>query len=321
MKIAVVILNWNGKKLLEQFLPSVIAYSNRAEIYVIDNASTDNSVLFLQKNYPEIKLIRLDKNYGYAGGYNKGLQHINADILALINSDLEVTPGWLQPVIQEFEQYDETAIVQPKIKDYQNKNKFEYAGAAGGFIDLFGYPYCDGRILSKVEEDQGQYNRRKEIFWASGACFFIRKPVFDQLKGFDESFFAHQEEIDLCWRAHHKSYKTIYIPQSTVYHMGGASLQSQNPFKTYLNFRNNLLMLLKNLPVSMIFPVIFIRLMLDGLAGIIFVIQGKPQHTWAIVKAHFGFYKRIPEAWQRRPDKPVTDYYQTFSIFIKKMIK
>jgi len=317
MNIAVVILNWNGVKLLEQFLPSVVSYSNEATIYVIDNASTDNSIQFLHDNYPQIKIVKLDKNYGYAGGYNRGLQQIDADVYALVNSDLEVTKDWLKPVTAEFNTHQETAIIQPKILDYKDKKMFEYAGAAGGFIDMFGYPYCDGRILFDVEEDKGQYDVNKNIFWASGACFFIRASVFKDLQGFDESFFAHQEEIDLCWRALYQEHQIKYIYNSTVYHLGGASLDNQNPFKTYLNFRNNLVMLLKNLPGSLVFPIIFTRLLLDGLAGVIFVFQGKPKHTWAIVKAHFGFYKRIPSAIKKRPKKPIDKYYQRFSIFFK----
>jgi GT2 family glycosyltransferase len=317
MKVAVVILNWNGKELLQQFLPSVIKNSQEAEVYVIDNASTDESITFLQRHYPSVKIVGLDKNYGYAGGYNKGLQQIEADVYALVNSDLQVSKDWLAPVIREFEQNPDTAIVQPKIKDYKNPRMFEYAGAAGGFIDMFGYPYCDGRILFKIEEDTGQYDKRKKIFWASGACFFVRKEVFDKLNGFDESFFAHQEEIDFCWRSHHLGHQAVYIPQSTVYHLGGASLTHQNPFKTYLNFRNNLLMLFKNLPASLLLPVIFTRLILDGMSGVVFLFQGKPKHTWAVVKAHFGFYKRIPSAWNKRSQKTVKKYYQRFSIFLK----
>ena len=317
MNVAVVILNWNGVKLLGQFLPSVVFFSNEATIYVIDNASTDDSIHFLKDNYPQIQIIQLDKNYGYAGGYNRGLQQIDADVYALVNSDLEVTKGWLKPIISEFTNKQLTAIIQPKILDYKNKKMFEYAGAAGGFIDMFGYPYCDGRVLFNIEEDKGQYNLNKNIFWASGACFFIRASVFKDLQGFDESFFAHQEEIDLCWRALHKEHQIKYIYNSTVYHLGGASLNNQNPFKTYLNFRNNLLMLVKNLPSSLIFPIIFSRLILDGLAGIVFIFQGKPKHTWAIVKAHFGFYKRIPSAIKNRPKKAVDKYYQRFSIFLK----
>ena len=317
MKTAVVILNWNGKSLLKQFLPSVIKYSQKAEIYVIDNASTDDSVDFLKEHFPEVKLVQLDKNYGYAGGYNRGLKQIDADIYALVNSDVEVTQNWLLPVVKRFENEPDTVVIQPKIKDYKNKKMFEYAGAAGGFLDFFGYPYCDGRIMFEVEEDQGQYEISKDIFWASGACFFIRKDTFDKHKGFDESFFAHQEEIDLCWRIKHTGKRIKYEPASVVYHLGGASLNAQNPFKTYLNFRNNLITSLKNLPFFYIFPVIFSRLILDGLAGIVFLLQGKPKHTWAVVKAHFGFYKRIPVTWRQRPDKIIKKYYNRFSIFIK----
>jgi GT2 family glycosyltransferase len=317
MNIAVVILNWNGKDLLEKFLPSVVSYSNEANIYVIDNASTDDSIDFLRQNYPQIKIVQLDQNYGYAGGYNRGLKQIDADIYALVNSDLEVTKDWLKPIISEFNSNTKTAIIQPKIKDYKDKKMFEYAGAAGGFIDMFGYPYCDGRMLFNVEEDLGQYDKNKNIFWASGACLFIRASVFNDLNGFDESFFAHQEEIDLCWRALHQEHQITYVHKSTVYHLGGASLDNQNPFKTYLNFRNNLLMLLKNLPASLILPIIFIRLLLDGLAGIVFLFQGKPKHTWAIVKAHFGFYKRVANTLKKRPKKPIDKYYQRFSIFLK----
>ena len=317
MKIAVVILNWNGQKLLEKFLPSVVKYSQEATVYVIDNASTDDSIVFLKKNFLNVKLIQLDQNYGYAGGYNRGLQQIDADIYALVNSDVEVTENWLYPVLKTFETEPETVVVQPKIKDYKNKKMFEYAGASGGFLDFFGYPYCDGRILFNVEEDKGQYDQAKEIFWASGACFFIKKDTFNRHKGFDENFFAHQEEIDLCWRIKHTGKQIKYIPESEVYHLGGASLETQNPFKTYLNFRNNLMMLLKNLPAFFIFPVIFTRLILDGLAGIVFLVQGKHKHTWAVVKAHFGFYKRIPIIIKQRPNKTINKYYNRFSIFIK----
>ena len=317
MKIAIIILNWNGQNLLKKFLPSVIKFSQEATIYVIDNASTDDSVVYLKENYPGIKIVQLDQNYGYAGGYNRGLQQIDADIFALVNSDIEVTENWLSSILKTFENEPDTAVIQPKIKDYKNKKKFEYAGAAGGFLDFFGYPYCDGRVLFKIEEDNRQYDQQKEIFWASGACFFIRKDTYNRHKGFDESFFAHQEEIDLCWRIKHTGKQIKYVPESEVYHLGGASLDAQNSFKTYLNFRNNLMMLLKNLPAFLIFPVIFTRLILDGLAGIVFLSQGKPKHTWAVIKAHFGFYKRIPKILKLRPEKTIKKYYNRFSIFIK----
>ncbi len=315
-KTAVVILNWNGKELLKEFLPSVITHTTDADIWIIDNASTDNSVDFLKNNFPSIKHIQLDKNYGFAGGYNKGLQSIDAENYVLLNSDVEVTKNWLPPLINHLNKHPQTAVVQPKIKDYKNKKKFEYAGAAGGFLDFFGYPYCDGRILFKTDEDKGQYEQEKEIFWASGACFVIRKDIFEQFNGFDDTYFAHQEEIDLCWRIKNKGYKIKYIPSSTVFHLGGASLNKQSSFKTYLNFRNNLLTLLKNLPTIYIFPVIVTRLLLDGLAGMVFFLKGKPRHTLAVIKAHFGFYKKIPSTWRKRSKKQISKYYNRFSIFL-----
>jgi GT2 family glycosyltransferase len=317
MKNAVAILNWNGEKLLKQFLPKVIKHSPQADIYVIDNASTDNSLELLKTEFPSVKIILLDKNYGFAGGYNRGIKQIDADNIVLLNSDVEVTKDWLSPIIDHLHKFPQTVAIQPKIKDYKNKKMFEYAGAAGGYLDFFGYPYCDGRLLFSIEEDKGQYDRKKEIFWGSGACLAIRKNDFCKVGGFDESYFAHQEEIDLCWRLKQEGAKIMYIPESTVYHIGGASLNNLNPYKTYLNFRNNLITLLKNLPSAYLFPVIFIRLLLDGLAGIFYLLKGRPSHTWAIVKAHFGFYKRIPEAWKKRNSKQIKNYYNRFSIFIK----
>ncbi|WP_291122958.1 glycosyltransferase family 2 protein [Flavobacterium sp. UBA6046] len=284
MKIAVVILNWNGTKLLEQFLPSIVQFSPEATIYVADNASTDDSIAFVKANFPTVQIIRNESNFGFARGYNEALKHIDAEIYALVNSDIEVTENWLQSIIETFENEPQTAIIQPKILDYKRKEYFEYAGAAGGFIDKYGYPYCRGRIFETLEKDKGQYDDNCEIFWASGACFFIRSSVYNELEGFDADFFAHQEEIDLCWRALNKGYKVKYNSQSVVYHVGGATLQLGNPKKTFLNFRNSLLMLLKNLPKKQLFPVIFTRLILDGIAGIQFLLQGKSKHLLAIVK-------------------------------------
>ena len=209
-KIAVVILNWNGVKLLEQFLPSIIQYSPEATVYVADNASTDESIAFVKSNYPTIKIVQNKTNHGFAGGYNDALQHIDAEIYALVNSDIEVTENWLKPILETFGAESETAIIQPKILDFKKKDHFEYAGAGGGFIDQFGYPFCRGRIFDTLEKDNGQYNDKIDIFWASGACFFIRSAVYKELKGFDEDFFAHQEEIDLCWRAINKGHKIKY---------------------------------------------------------------------------------------------------------------
>ncbi|WP_299675732.1 glycosyltransferase family 2 protein [uncultured Tenacibaculum sp.] len=301
MKTAVVILNWNGEKLLEQFLPSIVKHSSEdIAIYVADNASTDNSIQFVKDNFPTVKIVINKENGGYAKGYNDALQHIKADIYCLINSDIEVTENWLPPILNIFKQEGNTAIIQPKILDFKDKNKFEYAGAAGGFIDFFGYPYCRGRVFNSLETDQGQYNLTSDIFWASGACFFIRSAVFHQLKGFDEDYFAHQEEIDLCWRAQNEGFSIKYIGESTVYHVGGATLQESNPRKTYLNFRNSLLTALKNVPSKNLFLVIFIRLVLDGVAGLKFALELRPIHTWSVLKAHLSFYRNLNKFIKKR---------------------
>lgn len=317
MKIAIVILNWNGEKLLEKFIPSIVRYSNfpDVEIVIADNASTDDSVSFIQQHYPKISIVKNLSNGGYARGYNEALQSINADIYALVNSDIEVTEGWLNPIISMFENEPKTAIIQPKILDHNTQHKFEYAGAAGGFIDKYGYPYCRGRIFSNIEIDSQQYNDAIEIFWASGACFFIRSSVFHKLNGFDENYFAHQEEIDLCWRAKNSQYIVKYVGTSTVYHVGGATLNEVSPKKTFLNFRNSLFSLSKNLPKDKLIPIIFIRLVLDGLAGIKFFIELRPIHTFAIIKAHFSFYYYLSMMLKKRKDiKQQNNYYTIKSI-------
>lgn len=321
MKIAVVILNWNGVKLLEQFLPSIIQFSPEATIYVADNASTDSSISFVKEKFPSIKIINNESNLGFAGGYNEALKQVDADIFALVNSDVEVTENWLIPIIETFEKEPNTAIIQPKILDYKRKEYFEYAGAAGGFIDKYGYPFCRGRIFETLEKDHGQYNDNCEIFWASGACFFIRTFVYKELKGFDSDFFAHQEEIDLCWRAINKGYKIKYNSQSVVYHVGGATLQQGNPRKTELNFRNSLAMLVKNLPKKQLFYVILIRLILDGIAGIQFLFQGKLDHFIAILKAHFQFYSQFYINYKKRDQFQAEKYYNTESIVYLYFIK
>ncbi|WP_116787927.1 glycosyltransferase family 2 protein [Flavobacterium psychrotrophum] len=319
--IAIVILNWNGKALLEKFLPSVTKYSDGAVLYVADNASTDDSVAFIQQQYPDVKIIKNNGNYGYAKGYNIALKDVEEDIYVLLNSDVEVTDGWLEPVLELFEADAETAIIQPKILDYKNKALFEYAGAAGGFLDKYGFPFCRGRIFETLETDNGQYNDNAEIFWASGACLFIRKSVFRELEGFDEDFFAHQEEIDLCWRAFNANYKARYCYNSTVYHVGGATLQAGNPHKTFLNFRNSLWMMIKNVPAGQLFPTLFIRLSFDGMAGIRFLLQGQPAHLWAVLKAHFNFYLRFFHFLNKRKSKQYKNYYKTKSIIIKYFLK
>ena len=293
MKLAIVILNWNGQQLLETFLPSVVKYADGHPIYVIDNASTDTSVSFLETHFPKVNCIQLEHNFGYAGGYNEGLKHIDTDIYCLLNSDIEVTENWLKQILNTFKTEINTVIIQPKILDYHHRNKFEYAGAGGGYIDQLGYPYCRGRIFETLEEDQGQYNDLKDIFWASGACLFIRAKTFKNLGGFDSKFFAHMEEIDLCWRAQNRGLTVTYVGTSTVYHMGGASLKSYRPKKTFLNFRNSLFTLVKNSNKPLL-VVVLLRLVLDGISGLRFLLQAKPKHTIAIIKAHGSFYKALP---------------------------
>lgn len=324
MKVAIVILNWNGKELLSQFLPSVVKYSKlkNCTVYVADNASTDDSVAFVESKYSSVKIIRNTENGGYAKGYNEALQHIDADIFCLINSDVEVTKDWLQPIIEAFETQKNTAIIQPKILDYKRKNTFEYAGAAGGFIDKYGFPFCRGRIFNTLETDKQQYDSDVDIFWASGACFFIRASVFNELK-FDEDYFAHQEEIDLCWRAKNKGYRVKYIHNSTVYHVGGATLDAINPKKTYLNFRNSLFNLTKNVQKRFLFQVIFIRLILDGVAAIHFLFQKKPKHLFAILKAHMSFYGNLYKNLKKRKEigQKKGNYYYLRSIVWQHFVK
>lgn len=307
--------------MLEQFLPSVVAYSEYATIYVADNASTDTSIEVIKTQFPSVQLIQNDGNYGFANGYNVALEQVEEDYYALVNSDIEVTDGWLKPILSIFEAEQNIGIIQPKILDYKNKEYFEYAGAAGGFIDKYGYPFCRGRIFDTIEKDNGQYNDEIEIFWASGACFFIRKEIYRKLDGFDGDFFAHQEEIDLCWRAFNLGHKIKYTPKSVVYHVGGATLNESNPKKTFLNFRNSLLMLTKNLPEKQLFTVLFLRLCLDGLAGIQFIFKGKFVHCWAILKAHFYFYTLINKMLKKRTKKQAANYYKTKSIVFTYFVK
>ena len=289
MKIAVVILNWNGKDLLEQFLPSVVNNSGDADIYVADNASTDDSVSFVYSNYKTVNVIQNPKNYGFAEGYNKALAHLTHDLFVLLNSDVEVTPGWLDPILTAFKEDAKLVAAQPKILDFKNNDHFEYAGAAGGFIDSLGYPFCRGRIFNTIEKDKGQYDDERDIFWASGACFFIRSQVFHQLKGFDQDYFAHQEEIDLCWRIHNANYEIKYVADALVYHVGGATLKESNPKKTYLNFRNGLFLLLKNLPFSHLLVKLPVRLLLDWMAAIKFLLGGQWKHALQVLHAHASF--------------------------------
>lgn len=293
-KVAVVILNWNGKNYLERFLPSVLASSYpNLEIVVGDNASTDQSVAFIKTTYPSIRVICTDKNLGFAGGYNEVLKQVEADYYVLLNSDVEVTDNWLEPVIELMESDSLIVAAQPKILSYRDKTEFEYAGAAGGYLDCYGYAFCRGRLFDALETDMGQYNQATEIFWASGAAFFIKKAVWDESGGLDADFFAHMEEIDLCWRLKNKGFKIMYCPASRVYHVGGGTLSVESAFKTYLNFRNNLVMLQKNLPAGKAFRVIFIRFWLDLLSLVKFLFQGNAKNALAVSKAHFYFFGNL----------------------------
>ena len=298
MTVSVIILNWNGRALLEEFLPSVIAHtpSNKADIIVADNGSTDGSVDMLKEKFPSVRLILLDKNYGFAEGYNLAISRVDSTYIVLLNSDVEVTAGWIDAPLQALETDDRLAGVQPKILAQKDKKKFEYAGAAGGWIDSYGYPFCRGRVLHIVEEDYGQYDQPANIFWASGACLFIRTEVFKKEGGFDARFFAHQEEIDLCWRLRARGYRLSCIPQSVVYHVGGGTLQVENPQKTFLNFRNNLLMVYKNCPADRLRPVMRLRFWLDYLAMTKFMLTGHFGNALAIVKAR-RTYQRLKKEY------------------------
>lgn len=289
-KVAIAILNWNGVGYLQKFLPTVIANSDDAQVWVIDNGSTDTSLEYLKHNFPAVKTIALPQNLGFTGGYNKGLQQIDADYYVLLNSDIEVTPNWLKGPLSLLEENPKAAACQPKILDYNKKDTFEYAGAAGGFIDMFGYPFCKGRLFHILEKDTHQYDTSSEVFWASGACFFVKADIFHAFKGFNELFFAHMEEIDLCWRIKNSGYSIHYCAESTVYHVGGGTLSTENAFKSYLNFRNGLAMLYCNLPSKKLWGTIFPRLVLDGVAAISFLLHGKPKNLWAVFKAHMHFY-------------------------------
>ncbi|TDN86411.1 hypothetical protein DET49_11571 [Salegentibacter sp. 24] len=315
MTTAVVILNWNGRNLLEQFLPSVIRYSKEARVYVADNASSDDSVSFIKGNFPEVNIIENKENGGFAKGYNLALSGLQEDIFVLLNSDVQVTKDWLKPVLQILKDEPKTAVVQPKILDFKRKDYFEYAGAAGGFIDKYGYPFCRGRIFETLEKDHGQYNQDVPIFWASGACLAIKKSVYWEAGALDEDFFAHQEEIDLCWRIHNLGYHIKSSGLSSVHHVGGATLDRMNPRKTFFNFRNSLYMLLKNLPATHVFGILFIRMILDGVAGIKFLAEGKFSHLYTILQAHSAFYRNFKKIYLKRKGIPKNPkYFQTKSI-------
>jgi GT2 family glycosyltransferase len=322
--VAVVILNWNGRRHLETYLPSVLqtSYTNH-QIWVIDNASTDDSGHWLQQNYGElVKQVQLPSNGGYAGGYNQGLKHIEADIYVLLNSDVEVTPAWLEPVVQRFNANPQVAAIQPHILDWRKRDHFEYAGAAGGYIDALGYPFCAGRLFEEIEKNDGQFYEPKSIFWASGACMFIRAAAYWQVGGLDERYFAHMEEIDLCWRLHHAGHLVQQESKSVVYHLGGGSLAYGNPRKTFLNFRNSLITLQKNLPAQEMPVKIFVRLVLDFPAALKFLAHGSFGDFWAVVRAHWSFFSMQRYIWEqrsripaKRSSKSIPSIYQGSAIY------
>lgn len=295
MSVAIVILNWNGKNYLKQFLPVLIENTklNDARIIVADNASTDSSLSFLTEFFPTVQTILLDKNYGFAGGYNKALTQVEADYYVLLNSDVEVTPNWLEPMINYMSEFENVAACQPKILSYYNRTYFEHAGAAGGYIDRFGFPFCRGRVLGLAEEDKGQYDDIADIFWATGACLMVRSSIYWKVGGLDDEFFAHMEEIDLCWRLKSRGYRIVCVPESKVYHIGGGTLNIESPHKTYLNFRNNLLMLYKNLPTKLLKKTMNWRFVFDYIAAFQLFITGKPKNARSVIQARKDFNRMV----------------------------
>ena len=295
IKTAVVILNWNGLAWLQKFLASVVRFSAGPDkaVFMVDNGSTDSSAEWVSNNLSDVGIIRLESNHGFAGGYNRALDQIAAEYYVLLNSDAEVTEGWLDPLIKHMDENPDVASCQPKIKSFLERDHFEYAGAAGGFIDKYGYTFCRGRIFDNVEKDRGQYDNLTDIFWSSGACMMVRSDAWKKCLGFDDDFFAHMEEVDLCWRFHLAGYRVSCVPESIIYHAGGGSLPYDSKLKTYLNFRNNLFLLYKNLPDNKLRKIIFIRKLLDGVAAVMFLIKGRPGNAGAILKAHLDYYKNI----------------------------
>jgi len=310
-KTAVVILNWNGRSFLEKFLPDVIANTTAddTEVIVADNSSTDDSLAFLKAKYPGIRVIALESNFGYAGGYNRALQLVDAEYYILLNSDVSVGKNWTEPLTMYMDMNPRAGACQPRIRSYSQPSFFEHAGAAGGFIDKYGYPFCRGRIFNRIEEDHDQYNEITEIFWASGACMMVRASAFISCGGFDDTFFAHMEEIDLCWRMQNAGYGIYYLPEPVVYHVGGGSLAYNTPLKTYLNFRNSLMTLAKNLPLKHVRRTIFIRQLLDGVAAVKFIFDGGMPATKAVIRAHRDFRKARTAIITKRNMNPPCETY------------
>lgn len=323
--IAVVILNWNGLGFLQRFLPNVIAYSKPYRVVLADNASTDASVSWTREQFPEVEIVINDQNGGFAKGYNDALKKVKATYYVLLNSDVEVTPGWLDPLVETMKD-PMVAGCQPKVKAYDRRQEFEHAGASGGFIDKYHFPFCRGRLIEFIEEDHGQYDYQTRIFWATGACLLIRAEVYWKLEGLDERFFAHMEEIDLCWRAHRMGYHFMVNPESTVYHVGGGTLNYMNPRKTYLNFRNSLLMIYKNQRYGLLY-VLIRRMAIDGIAAFVFLLRGQFAHFWAVFRAHMSFYRLLPSSsrerrkWKSLTHKATEGFYRgsiLWAIYMQK---
>jgi hypothetical protein len=328
-KTAIVILNWNGLDFLKMFLGIVVKNSADDEtlVCVADNGSTDGSVEWVADNFVQVRTIKLDKNWGFAGGYNKALDLIEARYFVLLNSDIEVTQNWLLPLVAFMDNNSDVASCQPKILSYYQKDQFEHAGAAGCFIDKYGYPFCRGRVINKIENDTGQYNSQIDMFWSSGACMIVRSEAWKKCGGFDSDFFAHMEEIDLCWRFNKAGYRVCFVPDSVIYHVGGGTLAYSSPLKTYLNFRNSLFLLYKNLPDNKLHHVLFIRKLLDGLAAIFFLLKGSFRSVVAVWKAHIDYYKALNALKEKRIgvkklevnhiDAPVLNKSIVFEFYIK----
>ncbi len=296
MTCAVIILNWNGEKMLRQFLPSVVQLTTDHEVIIADNGSTDNSLQILHDEFPSVRVLDLKHNYGFAEGYNRAIEQVEADYVVLLNSDVEVTENWLTPILTYLEEHQDVVAAHPKILKWESSSPpracgFEHAGAAGGFMDCLGYPYCRGRILDYVEEDKGQYDSTIDVFWASGACLVIRREAYIEAGGLDAEFFAHMEEIDLCWRLNARGHRLVCIPESKVYHLGGGSLPYNNPRKTFLNFRNNLLMIYKNAPAAMKCKMLIMRFFLDYVAALMFLLKGEGQNFLSVLKARWAFLR------------------------------
>ena len=303
-QVSVILLNYNGQKHLKKFLPSVVEYTPAylADIIVADNASTDGSVEWVKENYPQVKTMVFEKNFGFADGYNIAIGRVKTPYVVLLNTDVEVTKSWLHPMLRYFEEHSRVVAVQPKVLQYKKKTHFEYAGACGGFMDIFGYPFCRGRIFDTLEKDSGQYDDARKVFWATGACLMVRRVDFVDYGGFDENFFAHQEEIDLCWRINSQGYKIVVLPQSVVYHLGGGALGYESPRKTFLNFRNNLLMLYKNLSPSKLPWIFLIRFFLDYVAAFQMLLSGNRLNAKAVVNARCDFW-RLRTSYKHKRNK------------------